>query len=604
MESQNPPTKSDSDSENNNKEVKNMDISENPASKKMFPLNILEKSTMLKNLQGDFLHVCILFFLYCLQGIPLGLKSSIPLILTRRSVPYADQATFSISGYPFSMKVLWAPIIDSVFWAKFGRRKSWLVPVQYLIGITMLIASQYVSTLLGDKVVTDNGNITINAFNETDLDNFSNSTSSGLDTDEDIHPPPDVGALTAMFFILYFLAATQDVAVDGWALTMLKPINVGYAATCNAVGQQTGWVLGFVVFTSLEAAGLVTLDQFFLFWGIVFLITTTGICFFMKEKNKSHESTESTEDDENQEPDLGFFEAYIVLWKILKHPLVLVMIGFLFTTQFPFSAAEDMVNLQLIDQGVPSERIAQLSIPMIPVKVITTFVVTKFTVGKKPFNAYIYSYPFRLLLCLGLVALVYIAPLMKQEDDSFPAYFYALIIAVFAIHRAVVYAMFVSMMAFFARVSDPVVGGTYMTLLNTLANLGGMWPNSFSLWFVDQVTYKTCQPLNGTDLTHPLEFLHNHTIISPRWEENNCYGTKLVEKCKADGGECITLSNGFYAMSIAWVCIGAVWLIWGWRTVKNLQLEERDTWRVIKKKGEAENQKKEERRKFNYFYCF
>ena len=48
----------------------------------------------------------------------------------------------------------------------------------------MLIASQYVSTLLGDKVVTDNGNITINAFNETDLDDFSNSTSSGLDTDE------------------------------------------------------------------------------------------------------------------------------------------------------------------------------------------------------------------------------------------------------------------------------------------------------------------------------------------------------------------------------------------------------------------------------------
>ena len=48
----------------------------------------------------------------------------------------------------------------------------------------MLIASQYVSTLLGDRVVTDNGNITINAFNETDLDDFSNSTSSGLDTDE------------------------------------------------------------------------------------------------------------------------------------------------------------------------------------------------------------------------------------------------------------------------------------------------------------------------------------------------------------------------------------------------------------------------------------
>ena len=60
-----------------------------------------------------------------------------------------------------------------------------------------------------------------------------------------------MASLTALYFILNFLAATQDVAVDGWALTMLKPSNVGYAATCNSVGQQIGWLMGFVVFTSL-----------------------------------------------------------------------------------------------------------------------------------------------------------------------------------------------------------------------------------------------------------------------------------------------------------------------------------------------------------------
>ena len=66
---------------------------------------IVAKSEMLKDLEGDKLHVCILLFLYCLQGIPLGLKSSIPLILTRRSVPYTEQARFTIASYPFSMKV-------------------------------------------------------------------------------------------------------------------------------------------------------------------------------------------------------------------------------------------------------------------------------------------------------------------------------------------------------------------------------------------------------------------------------------------------------------------------------------------------------------------
>jgi len=33
---------------------------------------------------------------------------------------------------------------------------------------------------------------------------------------------PNVNALTIMFFTLNFLAATQDIVVDGWALTMLK----------------------------------------------------------------------------------------------------------------------------------------------------------------------------------------------------------------------------------------------------------------------------------------------------------------------------------------------------------------------------------------------
>ena len=52
--------------------------------------------------------------------------------------------------------------------------------------------------------------------------------------------------------------------------------------------------------------------------------------------------------------------------------------------------------------------------------------------------------------------------------------------------------MFVSSMAFFARVSDPAVGGTYMTLLNTVSNMGGTWPGTLSLWLVDSLTSKQC----------------------------------------------------------------------------------------------------------------
>lgn len=38
--------------------------------------------------------------------------------------------------------------------------------------------------------------------------------------------------------------------------------------------------------------------------------------------------------------------------------------------------------------------------------------------------------------------------------------------------------IFISLMSFFSKVSDPTIGGSYMTLLNTLTNLGGKWTTS------------------------------------------------------------------------------------------------------------------------------
>lgn len=70
----------------------------------------------------------------------------------------------------------------------------------------------------------------------------------------DSQNPPNIELLTALFFSLNFLAATQDIAVDGWALTMLKKCNVGHASTCNSVGQTAGFFLSYVLFMALESA--------------------------------------------------------------------------------------------------------------------------------------------------------------------------------------------------------------------------------------------------------------------------------------------------------------------------------------------------------------
>ena len=52
--------------------------------------------------------------------------------------------------------------------------------------------------------------------------------------------------------------------------------------------------------------------------------------------------------------------------------------------------------------------------------------------------------------------------------------------------------MFVSSSAFFTQIADPVIGGTYLTLLNTVSNLGGTWPRYFVLRGVDLFTKASC----------------------------------------------------------------------------------------------------------------
>ena len=88
-------------------------------------------TTSTKKKPNDAASIALLLLLYTLQGVPMGLSGSMPLVLQGR-VSYKEQALFSMVSLPFSLKLFWAPIVDSVYWPRHGRRKSWLVPVHAL----------------------------------------------------------------------------------------------------------------------------------------------------------------------------------------------------------------------------------------------------------------------------------------------------------------------------------------------------------------------------------------------------------------------------------------------------------------------------------------
>lgn len=393
----------------------------------------------------DGASILLLLLLYVLQGIPLGLAASIPMLMQQKGVSYKEQALFSFVFWPFSLKLLWAPIVDGAFSSSFGRRKSWLIPVQFFLSIIMFWLSFVV---------------------------------------EDLIEKGDVMKLTAAFFFLNFFAATQDIAVDGWALTMLSKENCSLASTCNSVGQTAGYFMGYVVFLALESAsfcnsylrtepletGVVTLPQFLIFWCIVFAITTTLLIFKEEEK-----------DDDKIE---GVTDTYKQLYTVCKLDIVKKWILIILTSKIAFSAVDSVATLKILDAGVPKEKLALLAVPMTPIQIVLPILMAPYTTGKQPLNLWLKSYMPRIFMGLVVTCFVYYTPTLIGEEGPGTYYFGALL-SISLVHQLFIYAMFVSIMAFHAKIADPSIGGTYMTLLNTVCNLGGNWPATLALWGVE-----------------------------------------------------------------------------------------------------------------------
>ena len=61
-------------------------------------------------------------------------------------------------------------------------------------------------------------------------------------------------------------------------------------------------------------------------------------------------------------------------------------------------------------------------------------------------------------------------------------YFYPILICLFMVNESLIYLMLVSRVGFYARISDPCIGGTYITLLSMIGNLGASLTSSIVLF--------------------------------------------------------------------------------------------------------------------------
>jgi len=146
-------------------------------------------------------NLVVLFLLYFAQGLPFGFQKELSAFLRQAGMSLTHITLARGLSLPWLLKALWAPLVDRYGSASFGRRKSWIVPLQLLLCVTFVTAAFF---------------------------------------------PPEVSlpTLIGLILVMNFLTATQDIAVDGMAVDLFKGQELGPANVAQVVGYKIGMLVG------------------------------------------------------------------------------------------------------------------------------------------------------------------------------------------------------------------------------------------------------------------------------------------------------------------------------------------------------------------------
>ncbi|KIW50022.1 hypothetical protein PV05_11646 [Exophiala xenobiotica] len=477
----------------------------------------------------NFLLLCLLYFL---QGIPMGLASgSVPFLL-KSYLSYGQIGIFSLAIYPYSLKLLWSPIVDAVWSRRFGRRKSWITPIQTVSGLSMIYLGGRIDELMKRAGEKDG---------------------SG------------VWGFTGWWFLLVFLCATQDIAVDGWAISLLSMQNISYASTAQTVGLTAGSFLSHTVFLALQAPdfanawfrtvpqdyGLFTLGGYMAFWGWIYLFVTLGIAILKRE--------DKTNDRE------GIADVYRSMLAVLRLPNIITILIIHLVGKLGFVTNDAVTNLKLLDKGFGQANMALVVLIDFPFELGLGYYAGKWSTEYTPLKLWCWAYVARLLAAVFAQFTIMIYP--TAFDEAVPFWYMLVVIAEHVYSTFMNTVMFVAVSAFHARIADPAIGGTYMTLLATFSNLGGTFPKFFILKFVDIFTKATCIPAANPDA-----FSKAHPDVTPITSQFSCALESDKNICLKGGGTCVMQRDGYYITNVIFVITGAV-LFWMYIEKKALALQ-------------------------------
>jgi PAT family beta-lactamase induction signal transducer AmpG len=143
------------------------------------------------------------------SGLPSGLTgSTLQAWMSKEHIDLAVIGLFSLVGVPYSLKFLWAPIMDRYVPPFLGRRRGWLLVTQVALLITIVL--------------------------------FGCSS-----------PREHLGVTAFLALLTAFFSASQDIVVDAYRADILEPEELGPGTATNVLGYRIAMIVSGAVALSL-----------------------------------------------------------------------------------------------------------------------------------------------------------------------------------------------------------------------------------------------------------------------------------------------------------------------------------------------------------------
>ncbi|KAL4477488.1 hypothetical protein ABPG74_002638 [Tetrahymena malaccensis] len=406
--------------------------------------------------------ILLLLVLYTIQGFPIGFfGGAVQLLLTEAGISMTQLAELSVVLYPFTFKFLLAPFQDAHYFKSFGKRKSYIIPIQYLMAILFFVVSLNIDDLLKNK---------------------------------------EVSSLIVFGFIAIFLSSQQDIAVDGWVLTIFESeehVNIG--STCNTIGQLLGVLITnsfFIQINSVEFCNkflystpsdqpLVTTKQFLQIISVLIALITVFVHFFVKEKEseKINDQNKNSKLGNEETPEQAEqIDSVIDVIKKLRgfftNKNLRFLIFFMLSQNIGNSPVFASFTVLLVRQGLSKEIISTISTIVIPFNFIAAILSSKLIRPSKEMNAWRNAFVMQIVVALIGYAIITLNPVIDESQNK------QMFILVFVFQVLVIFVStfkFIAQGGFFNRISDEEVGGSSLTTLNSFSNLGGQFSEQIAL---------------------------------------------------------------------------------------------------------------------------